>query len=137
MVRFSESQKVILVILCPAVEVFGKLFIYFWIYFVASSSRKDRFFFFKEWFHNDVSVNTLVVWVAACGGVILRPQGHIVLESYPTNARCEWTVEVEVERTVELRWVTFPPCSVGEKGKKQTKLFVWMTLALNSLCVQF
>lgn len=68
-----------------------------------------------------MSVITVVVWVAACGGVILRPQGHIVLESYPTNARCEWTVQVEVERTVELRWVTFPPSSVEKKGKKQNK----------------
>lgn len=116
-----SCQKVTLVILCPAVEVFGAFFIF--IYFVASSSWKHWFFifyFFLKWFHNDVSVITVVVWVAACGGVILRPQGHIVLESYPTNARCEWTVQVEVERTVELRWVTFPPSSVDKKGKKQT-----------------
>lgn len=62
---------------------------------------------------------TVVVCVAACGGVVLRPQGHIVLESYPTNARCEWTVQVEADRTVELRWVTFPPSSAEEQERKK------------------
>lgn len=72
-----------------------------------------------------MSVTALVVWVAACGGVILRPQGHVVLESYPTNARCEWTVQVEVERTVELRWVTFPPCCVGKKRKRNKPSYLF------------
>ncbi|XP_061565169.1 uncharacterized protein LOC133419767 [Cololabis saira] len=39
-----------------------------------------------------------------CGGVIQRAQGHIVLESYPANARCEWTVEVERNSIIELRF---------------------------------
>ncbi|XP_070691725.1 inactive serine protease PAMR1 [Pempheris klunzingeri] len=39
-----------------------------------------------------------------CGGVIQRAQGHIVLESYPTNARCEWTVQVEKGSSIELRF---------------------------------
>ncbi|XP_068429817.1 inactive serine protease PAMR1 isoform X1 [Clinocottus analis] len=39
-----------------------------------------------------------------CGGVIQRPQGHIAVESYPTNARCAWTVRVESGSTVELRF---------------------------------
>ncbi|KAG7473822.1 hypothetical protein MATL_G00099930 [Megalops atlanticus] len=40
-----------------------------------------------------------------CGGVIRKPQGHLVLESYPTNARCEWTIQVDREFTVELRFM--------------------------------
>ena len=47
---------------------------------------------------------TLLLW-AACGGVVQRAQGHIFLDSYPTNARCEWTVRVERGSIVELRWV--------------------------------
>ncbi|CAK6967042.1 inactive serine protease PAMR1 [Scomber scombrus] len=39
-----------------------------------------------------------------CGGVIHRAQGHIVLESYPTNAQCEWRVHVERGSSVELRF---------------------------------
>ncbi|XP_059210013.1 inactive serine protease PAMR1 [Centropristis striata] len=39
-----------------------------------------------------------------CGGVIQRAQGHIVVESYPTNARCEWTVQVERSSSIELRF---------------------------------
>ncbi|XP_051234872.1 uncharacterized protein pamr1a isoform X1 [Dicentrarchus labrax] len=39
-----------------------------------------------------------------CGGVIQRSQGHIALESYPTNARCEWTVQVERDSKIELRF---------------------------------
>ncbi|XP_069561565.1 inactive serine protease PAMR1 [Brachyistius frenatus] len=37
-----------------------------------------------------------------CGGVIQRTQGHIALESYPTNARCEWTVEMGRGSSIEL-----------------------------------
>uniref|UniRef100_A0A7N6BHQ4 Uncharacterized protein n=1 Tax=Anabas testudineus TaxID=64144 RepID=A0A7N6BHQ4_ANATE len=39
-----------------------------------------------------------------CGGVIQRAQGHIALESYPANARCQWTVQVERGSTIELRF---------------------------------
>ncbi|XP_033475581.2 inactive serine protease PAMR1 [Epinephelus lanceolatus] len=39
-----------------------------------------------------------------CGGVIHRAQGHIAMESYPINARCEWTVQVERGRSIELRF---------------------------------
>ncbi|XP_023261050.1 uncharacterized protein LOC111654319 [Seriola lalandi dorsalis] len=39
-----------------------------------------------------------------CGGVIQRAQGHIALESYPTNARCEWTVHVQKGSSIELRF---------------------------------
>ncbi|KAK2919904.1 inactive serine protease PAMR1-like [Channa argus] len=39
-----------------------------------------------------------------CGGVIKRAQGHVALESYPTNALCEWTVQVEKGSTIELRF---------------------------------
>nr|XP_020464449.1 inactive serine protease PAMR1-like isoform X2 [Monopterus albus] len=40
----------------------------------------------------------------ACGGIIQRAQGHITLESYPTNARCEWTVQVDRGSSIELRF---------------------------------
>ncbi|XP_076847849.1 inactive serine protease PAMR1 [Brachyhypopomus gauderio] len=40
-----------------------------------------------------------------CGGVIRKRQGHLVLESYPTNARCEWTLQVNEAFTVELRFM--------------------------------
>ncbi|XP_055770358.1 inactive serine protease PAMR1-like [Salvelinus fontinalis] len=39
-----------------------------------------------------------------CGGVIRRVQGHIMLESYPINAHCEWRVQVERGENVELRF---------------------------------
>nr|XP_046250802.1 inactive serine protease PAMR1 [Scatophagus argus] len=39
-----------------------------------------------------------------CGGVIQRAQGHIALESYPTNARCAWTVQVERDSNIDLRF---------------------------------
>ncbi|KAL4622676.1 inactive serine protease PAMR1 isoform X1 [Arapaima gigas] len=39
-----------------------------------------------------------------CGGVIHKAQGHILLESYPINARCEWTLQVDPAFTIELRW---------------------------------
>ncbi|KAF7659780.1 hypothetical protein LDENG_00293110 [Lucifuga dentata] len=38
-----------------------------------------------------------------CGGVIHKRQGHLVLESYPNNARCEWTIQVDRPFTIELR----------------------------------
>ncbi|KAM9377793.1 inactive serine protease PAMR1 [Pholidichthys leucotaenia] len=40
-----------------------------------------------------------------CGGVMRKRQGHLVLESYPNNARCEWTIQVEQPYTVELRFM--------------------------------
>uniref|UniRef100_A0A674DI29 Inactive serine protease PAMR1 n=1 Tax=Salmo trutta TaxID=8032 RepID=A0A674DI29_SALTR len=40
-----------------------------------------------------------------CGGVIRKRQGHIVLESYPTNARCEWTVQVDPRFTIDFRFM--------------------------------
>ncbi|XP_041835945.1 inactive serine protease PAMR1 isoform X2 [Melanotaenia boesemani] len=39
-----------------------------------------------------------------CGGIIQRAQGHVVLESYPTNARCEWIVQVKEDSIIELRF---------------------------------
>ncbi|GAA6218969.1 inactive serine protease PAMR1-like isoform X1 [Lates japonicus] len=39
-----------------------------------------------------------------CGGIIQRAQGHIALESYPTNARCEWTIQVPRGSSIELRF---------------------------------
>ncbi|KAK2866823.1 hypothetical protein Q8A67_024940 [Cirrhinus molitorella] len=40
-----------------------------------------------------------------CGGVIHKRQGHLVLESYPTNARCEWTLKVDRPFTIDLRFM--------------------------------
>ncbi|KAM3869984.1 inactive serine protease PAMR1 [Diretmus argenteus] len=40
-----------------------------------------------------------------CGGVIRKRQGHLVLESYPTNARCEWTVQVDRPFTIDFRFM--------------------------------
>ncbi|XP_020336525.2 inactive serine protease PAMR1 [Oncorhynchus kisutch] len=40
-----------------------------------------------------------------CGGVIRKHQGHIVMESYPTNARCEWTVQVDPRFTINFRFM--------------------------------
>ncbi|XP_030650045.1 inactive serine protease PAMR1 [Chanos chanos] len=37
-----------------------------------------------------------------CGGIIKRLQGHITLESYPINARCEWTLQVRRGMIMEL-----------------------------------
>ncbi|XP_056602708.1 inactive serine protease PAMR1 [Triplophysa dalaica] len=39
-----------------------------------------------------------------CGEVIHRPHGHVILESYPINAKCEWTLQVGQGATVELRF---------------------------------
>uniref|UniRef100_A0A673C0Z9 Si:ch211-102l7.3 n=1 Tax=Sphaeramia orbicularis TaxID=375764 RepID=A0A673C0Z9_9TELE len=39
-----------------------------------------------------------------CGAVLQRAQGHIALESYPTNARCEWRLHAERGNTMELRF---------------------------------
>ncbi|XP_047015847.1 inactive serine protease PAMR1 isoform X2 [Ictalurus punctatus] len=40
-----------------------------------------------------------------CGGVIKKRQGHLVLESYPTNARCEWILQVNQPFTIELKFM--------------------------------
>lgn len=58
-----------------------------------------------------------VLFRVACGGIIQRVQGHIALESYPTNARCEWTVQVERNSRVELRWVTCFKAARSKHGK--------------------
>uniref|UniRef100_UPI003AB0D841 inactive serine protease PAMR1 n=1 Tax=Centroberyx gerrardi TaxID=166262 RepID=UPI003AB0D841 len=39
-----------------------------------------------------------------CGGVIQRSQGLVALESYPTNGRCEWRVQVQPAHSIELRF---------------------------------
>uniref|UniRef100_A0A671MHD9 Inactive serine protease PAMR1 n=1 Tax=Sinocyclocheilus anshuiensis TaxID=1608454 RepID=A0A671MHD9_9TELE len=40
-----------------------------------------------------------------CGGVIHKRQGHLVLESYPNNAHCEWTLKVDRLFTIDLRFM--------------------------------
>ncbi|XP_056307558.1 inactive serine protease PAMR1 isoform X2 [Danio aesculapii] len=40
-----------------------------------------------------------------CGGLIHKRQGHLVLESYPNNARCEWTLRVDQPYTIDLRFM--------------------------------
>ncbi|CAL8291422.1 unnamed protein product [Boreogadus saida] len=40
-----------------------------------------------------------------CGGVVRKQQGHLVLESYPNNARCEWTVQVDRAFTIDFRFM--------------------------------
>ncbi|XP_026869623.2 inactive serine protease PAMR1 [Electrophorus electricus] len=42
-----------------------------------------------------------------CGEVIRRSQGHVTLESYPINAKCEWTLQVSRGLTMELRQLPF------------------------------
>uniref|UniRef100_W5K8I5 Inactive serine protease PAMR1 n=1 Tax=Astyanax mexicanus TaxID=7994 RepID=W5K8I5_ASTMX len=37
-----------------------------------------------------------------CGGVVRRAQGHVVLESYPVNSRCDWTLHVSSGLTMDL-----------------------------------
>ncbi|XP_043938591.1 inactive serine protease PAMR1 isoform X2 [Protopterus annectens] len=39
-----------------------------------------------------------------CGGVLSSSKGQIVLEGYPFNAHCEWTVRVRPGFTVEIRF---------------------------------
>eukprot|EP00079_Xenopus_tropicalis_P024564 XP_012817267.1 PREDICTED: inactive serine protease PAMR1 [Xenopus tropicalis] len=39
-----------------------------------------------------------------CGEVIQAARGEIMLESYPFNARCEWSIQVAPGYTVELRF---------------------------------
>ncbi|XP_076126606.1 inactive serine protease PAMR1 isoform X2 [Alosa pseudoharengus] len=40
-----------------------------------------------------------------CGGVLKKRQGHIVLEAYPNNARCEWTLQVDRPFAIEFRFM--------------------------------
>ncbi|XP_077566372.1 inactive serine protease PAMR1 [Stigmatopora nigra] len=40
-----------------------------------------------------------------CGGVIRKRQGHLLLESYPNNARCDWIIQVDNPFTIELRFM--------------------------------
>ncbi|XP_078271200.1 inactive serine protease PAMR1 isoform X2 [Rhinoraja longicauda] len=39
-----------------------------------------------------------------CGAVINASRGHIVLEGYPSNSHCEWSISVNPNFTVELRF---------------------------------
>lgn len=39
-----------------------------------------------------------------CGQVLRAPRGQILLESYPLNARCEWTIHVQAGFNIELRF---------------------------------
>ncbi|XP_075423679.1 inactive serine protease PAMR1 isoform X2 [Ascaphus truei] len=39
-----------------------------------------------------------------CGEVIQAPRGEIMMESYPFNAHCEWSIQVTRGHTVELRF---------------------------------
>ncbi|XP_066513794.1 inactive serine protease PAMR1-like [Hoplias malabaricus] len=39
-----------------------------------------------------------------CGEVINRPQGHVILESYPINSKCDWTLRVTRGLKMELRF---------------------------------
>ncbi|XP_066557144.1 inactive serine protease PAMR1 isoform X2 [Amia ocellicauda] len=40
-----------------------------------------------------------------CGGVINASRGYIAIESYPTNAHCEWTLHVNPAFNIELRFL--------------------------------
>ncbi|PKK31567.1 inactive serine protease PAMR1 isoform X1 [Columba livia] len=39
-----------------------------------------------------------------CGQVLQASRGHILLEGYPLNARCEWTIHVQAGFNIELRF---------------------------------
>ncbi|XP_064008400.1 inactive serine protease PAMR1 isoform X3 [Pogoniulus pusillus] len=39
-----------------------------------------------------------------CGQVLRASKGHILLEGYPLNARCEWTIHVQAGFNIELRF---------------------------------
>ncbi|XP_009077586.1 PREDICTED: inactive serine protease PAMR1, partial [Acanthisitta chloris] len=39
-----------------------------------------------------------------CGQVLRASRGHILLEGYPLNARCEWTIHVQAGFNIELRF---------------------------------
>ncbi|XP_054017383.1 inactive serine protease PAMR1 [Dryobates pubescens] len=39
-----------------------------------------------------------------CGQVLRASRGHILLEGYPLNARCEWTIHVQAGFSIELRF---------------------------------
>ncbi|XP_068801591.1 inactive serine protease PAMR1 isoform X4 [Struthio camelus] len=39
-----------------------------------------------------------------CGQVLRASRGQILLESYPLNARCEWTIHVQAGFNIELRF---------------------------------
>ncbi|XP_071415570.1 inactive serine protease PAMR1 isoform X2 [Pithys albifrons albifrons] len=39
-----------------------------------------------------------------CGKVLRASRGHILLEGYPLNARCEWTIHVQAGFHIELRF---------------------------------
>ncbi|NXG50735.1 PAMR1 protease, partial [Psilopogon haemacephalus] len=39
-----------------------------------------------------------------CGQVLRASRGHILLEGYPLNTRCEWTIHVQAGFNIELRF---------------------------------
>lgn len=49
----------------------------------------------------------VAVFPSACGEVIRRPQGHVTLESYPINAKCEWMLHVGRGLAMEFRQFPF------------------------------
>lgn len=58
----------------------------------------------KSRFCSSVAEQSLTLMcLSECGGVIRKKQGHLLLESYPNNARCEWTIQVDLPFAVELR----------------------------------
>ncbi|XP_030806065.1 inactive serine protease PAMR1 isoform X4 [Camarhynchus parvulus] len=42
--------------------------------------------------------------LAGCGQVLRASRGQILLEGYPLNARCEWTIHVQAGFNIELRF---------------------------------
>lgn len=49
----------------------------------------------------------VAVFHSACGEIIRRPQGHVTLESYPVNAKCDWTLQVSNGLAMEFRQFPF------------------------------
>lgn len=66
---------------------------YFYIYFLQMSLEGPSHFFFFFFFS------------PGCGQVLRASRGQILLEGYPLNARCEWTIHVQAGFNLELRWV--------------------------------
>lgn len=151
-----SCHKVTLVILCPAVEVFGAFFIFiYFIYFVASSSWKHWYFFliFLIFFFKVVSQ-----WCVSDHGCCV---GGSVWRRHPAAARSHRAGELSHKRTVWMDGAGgggahrraevghLPSDQRGQKGEtnkqtnnksrpwKKLKLFVRMILILNSLYIQF
>ncbi|XP_071665193.1 inactive serine protease PAMR1 isoform X4 [Patagioenas fasciata] len=49
-----------------------------------------------------------------CGQVLQASRGHILLEGYPLNARCEWTIHVQAGFNIELRTPGAPAHGIVE-----------------------